>query len=166
MTAVQLMTDLAHLGIRLDAYGDRLRYSPKSAMTPDLVAQLRDNKAELLAMLCRDDVGADAEVDVRTVDPSELGADRWPIDTIPSPAPQPQESRSGRQVARTLPRSSIEACDRCGSTKWRDVSIHARESIRRDCAKCGRFIDFPRWHGVDRTEPTKESYRKPYLQMR
>lgn len=38
---------------------------------------------------------------------------------------------------------------RCGSTKWRDVPIHGGQTIRRDCARCGRFIDFPLWHGND-----------------
>jgi hypothetical protein len=36
---------------------------------------------------------------------------------------------------------------RCGSTTWRDVSIHNGQSVRRDCAGCGRFLDFPIWYG-------------------
>jgi hypothetical protein len=35
---------------------------------------------------------------------------------------------------------------RCGSTVWRDVPIHDGQSMRRDCAGCGRFIDFPIWY--------------------
>ncbi|OHB77742.1 MAG: hypothetical protein A2W31_03425 [Planctomycetes bacterium RBG_16_64_10] len=41
-------------------------------------------------------------------------------------------------------------CDRCRSTEYRDVSIHGGRSVRRDCAKCGRFLDFPVWYGVNR----------------
>jgi hypothetical protein len=37
---------------------------------------------------------------------------------------------------------------RCGSTTWRDVAIHDGQSTRRDCARCGRFIDFSRWYGA------------------
>jgi hypothetical protein len=37
---------------------------------------------------------------------------------------------------------------RCGSTTWLDVAIHDRQSNRRDCARCGRFIDFSRWYGA------------------
>jgi hypothetical protein len=37
---------------------------------------------------------------------------------------------------------------RCGSTTWRDVAIHDGQSTRRDCAKCGRFIDFSYWYGT------------------
>src|SRR5262245_17574403 len=36
---------------------------------------------------------------------------------------------------------------RCGSTTWRDVTIHVGRSVRRDCARCGRFIEFPVWYG-------------------
>jgi hypothetical protein len=37
---------------------------------------------------------------------------------------------------------------RCGSTTWRDVPIHGGKSIRRDCGRCGRFIEFPLWYGA------------------
>lgn len=36
---------------------------------------------------------------------------------------------------------------RCGGVAWRDVPIHDRQSVRRDCAGCWRFIDFPVWYG-------------------
>ena len=51
MSAVELMTDLARLGIRIEAHGDRLRYAPQSAVTPHLLAGMKAHKAELLAML-------------------------------------------------------------------------------------------------------------------
>ena len=51
MTATQLMTDLARLGICIEAHGDRLRYSPRSAVTPDLTERMKANKTELLAIL-------------------------------------------------------------------------------------------------------------------
>jgi hypothetical protein len=38
---------------------------------------------------------------------------------------------------------------RCGSTTWRDVPIHGGQSVRRDCRRCGRFVDFPVWYGGD-----------------
>ena len=54
MTATRLIADLARLGIRLEAHGDRLRYSPRSAVTPDLADRMKAHKAELLAILRRD----------------------------------------------------------------------------------------------------------------
>ena len=41
-------------------------------------------------------------------------------------------------------------CDRCGSDQFNDVPIHEGRSLRRDCAHCGRFIDFPKWYDVER----------------
>jgi len=46
-------------------------------------------------------------------------------------------------LATTVPGA---AC-RCGSSTWADVPIHGGRSLRRDCGRCGRFFDFPRWHG-------------------
>jgi hypothetical protein len=37
---------------------------------------------------------------------------------------------------------------RCGGTIWRDVPIHEGRSVRRDCAHCGRFIEFTIWYGT------------------
>lgn len=54
MSAAQLFTDLARLGIQIEAHGDRLRYSPRSAVTPDLADRMKAHKSELLAILRRD----------------------------------------------------------------------------------------------------------------
>ena len=54
MSAAQLMTELTRLGIRIEAHGDRLLYSPRSAVTPDLADRMKAHKGELLAILRRD----------------------------------------------------------------------------------------------------------------
>ncbi|MGD9722623.1 MAG: hypothetical protein AB7O59_14930 [Pirellulales bacterium] len=46
-----------------------------------------------------------------------------------------------------LPTIATKAVCRCGSATWLDVPIHDGQSTRRDCARCGRFIDFSRWYG-------------------
>ena len=51
MSAAELLLDLGRLGIRLEAHGERLRYFPRSALTPDLLGRLKAHKAELLALL-------------------------------------------------------------------------------------------------------------------
>jgi hypothetical protein len=38
-------------------------------------------------------------------------------------------------------------CPRCRSTETVDFHIHNRASVRRDCWKCGRFIEFVSWYG-------------------
>ena len=47
MTAADLLANLARLGVEVVAYGDRLRYRPRSAVTPDLVERLKTHKAAL-----------------------------------------------------------------------------------------------------------------------
>jgi hypothetical protein len=105
MSLAHLLADVARLGITLEARGDRLRYRPRSAVTPELVERLTAHKAELLAML------------------------------LPTPGMAPA----------SLPTAPAVPVCRCGSTTWRDVPIHGGQSLRRDCAVCGRFIAFPVW---------------------
>ena len=47
----QILQRAQRLGIVLEAQGDRLIYQPASKTPPDLVDELRDHKAEILAHL-------------------------------------------------------------------------------------------------------------------
>jgi TubC N-terminal docking domain len=49
--AADLLLELDRLGVRLQADGDKLRFNPRSAVTPDMLARLKVHKAELLALL-------------------------------------------------------------------------------------------------------------------
>ncbi|MGD9719887.1 MAG: hypothetical protein AB7O59_01580 [Pirellulales bacterium] len=51
------------------------------------------------------------------------------------------------ETRRPAPTAQTKPVCRCGSTTWLDVAIHDGRSNRRDCARCGRFIDFSRWYG-------------------
>jgi hypothetical protein len=46
-----LLADLAARDIELQAHGDRLRFRPRSRVTPDLAERLKMYKAQLLAIL-------------------------------------------------------------------------------------------------------------------
>lgn len=72
MSVARLMTDLTRLGIRIEAHGDRLRYSPRSAMTPDLADRLKAHKAELLSILRGGDESPDESPKVDLTDAAEL----------------------------------------------------------------------------------------------
>lgn len=61
----------------------------------------------------------------------------------PRVAPAPPVATSDVQVKPT------QAVCRCGEANWRDVPIHGGQSVRRDCGRCGRFLDFPVWYGKD-----------------
>ncbi|REK17395.1 MAG: hypothetical protein DWQ37_06290 [Planctomycetota bacterium] len=52
------------------------------------------------------------------------------------------------RFATRAPGAAAKPVCRCGSTAWRDVAIHDGQSTRRDCAGCGRFVDFSRWYGA------------------
>ena len=51
MNAVELLTDLAERGIQATGEGEHLRVRPRSALTPELIEEIRAHKAELLALL-------------------------------------------------------------------------------------------------------------------
>jgi len=70
MTAAALISELRALGIELIPAGDRIRYRPASAVPPELVAQLRACKAEVLALLAPPPVALDS-----TTVAEVLGAD-------------------------------------------------------------------------------------------
>ena len=65
-----LLVQLARRGIELRAAGDRLRYRPRSAMTPDLVARLAAHKVELLAVLAAADARTDPNPEPATAVPA------------------------------------------------------------------------------------------------
>ncbi|MCC6421590.1 MAG: hypothetical protein IT429_25505 [Gemmataceae bacterium] len=52
-----ILADAARLGITLEAHAGKVRFSPRSAMTPDLAQRITTRRAELLAAL--DDPPAD-----------------------------------------------------------------------------------------------------------
>ena len=121
MSAADLLLDLSRLGIRLEADGERLRYFPRSVLTPNLLGRLKAHKAELLTML------------------------------RPAPSTKPEPEIAPHRPVQKLQKPK-PVC-RCGSTAWRDVVLrqapHNGTTIRRDCAGCGRFLDFPVWYGKD-----------------
>jgi TubC N-terminal docking domain len=141
MSAAQLLADLAQRGIRLEGDGERLRYYPRSAVRPEVLERLKAHKGELLQLL-RPTLGFDV--------------DSAP-DAEPAPISEKQTHRMPQELRRRVeatpdtwqnidPTTTKQIC-RCGSTTWRDVPIHDGQSSRRDCGKCGRFIEFSIWYG-------------------
>ncbi len=65
-TAAVLLADLKGRGIELRAEGERLRFRPVAAMTPELAARVKAHKGELLALLNRSSMA----------EPPETHADR------------------------------------------------------------------------------------------
>ena len=63
MTVTALLNDLALVGIRVVLREERLRYAPKSAMTPDLLSRMRAQKPELIAVLSGEQTPPDSDWD-------------------------------------------------------------------------------------------------------
>jgi hypothetical protein len=55
--AAELLAELARQGVELTAEGNSLRYHPRSAVTPELLGELRQHKSELLTLLSEDPRG-------------------------------------------------------------------------------------------------------------
>jgi len=51
MTATEILTELERRGVHLEVAGDKLRWRPKEAVTPDLVEALKQSKAEIISTL-------------------------------------------------------------------------------------------------------------------
>lgn len=49
--ASNLLADLAHLGVRIEVRGDRLRFAPSDRVGPALLDRLRRHKADLMKAL-------------------------------------------------------------------------------------------------------------------
>jgi hypothetical protein len=63
--------------------------------------------------------------------------------------PAPEAAPALPAPTREAPAKPTKAVCRCGGTTWRDVPIHGGQSVRRDCGRCGRFMEFPVWYGID-----------------
>ena len=55
--AAELLAELVRQGGELTAEGNSLRYHPQSAVTPELLGELRQHKSELLTLLSEDPRG-------------------------------------------------------------------------------------------------------------
>ena len=51
MTASELLVELERRGIHTEVAGDKLRFRPKDAVTPELIEVLRQHKAKIIQVL-------------------------------------------------------------------------------------------------------------------
>ena len=94
MGPTELLAELTRRGVEVAVDGDRLRFRPQDAVTPDLRAALIEHKTDLIRLLGRDDEVA------------------WRIEAM-----RPQVPRTGtiplllaRPEAKTAPRGTCVSC--------------------------------------------------------
>jgi hypothetical protein len=67
MQVLRVLSEVQHRKVKLWAAGDRLRFSPASALTPELIDGLRENKEYILQMLERRNLPPDPRPPVANV---------------------------------------------------------------------------------------------------
>jgi len=95
----------------------------------------------------------------KDVQASEPG-DRWEEDEALALLRQSSEDESVPEIVEDKASQNSQVptpvC-RCGSTTWRDVVLldppHNGTSVRRDCARCDRFLEFVTWYGEPVSKP-------------
>jgi TubC N-terminal docking domain len=128
VTAVTLLAQLSGLGVTAWADGGTLRFKPKSLIPPDVLADMRAHKAELLALLSGADPNTHATAGL--FDPETIGdhRDHRPTDQWPDAGDAGIPRRYPSAVAGLL-RASL-----CRPVSWADAT--ARPSPGSWCRNC------------------------------
>lgn len=119
---------------------------PVASLTLEQQRALAEHKQTLLSMLaplptCY--IPEDTETDA----PEDLGSLNRCMEYFEQLIDETGNHYPERQAQIILePEPQQSPCRRCGNLTTYLAILHAGESLRRDCAKCGRFIDFPSWH--------------------
>lgn len=146
MTPAELLSECHGRGIVLAVGpdGGLVVDAPRDGLPPELVDLLRQHKAAVLDLL-RGDPEADPFADwVLRADASG----RWGYESSELPEASrwwAREPWDGIDFPIASEAPATWRCP-CGSTGWRDRAIHAGQSIRRDCRRCGRFVAFTVWY--------------------
>lgn len=150
-TAAELRNELQALGVTLAVDGDRLRFSPRSAVTGELLERLRTCKAELLAMMLQPQDGGPSDAaggDPQDLQPQDLpGGDPLGADGAHGDAGQPPQAHSETTIRcpwcssrRLLEGTSGLWCADCERLAWEPTETGGL--VRCDVADL-QVIDLP-----------------------
>jgi len=117
--------------------------------TPSALADvLTDCEAHGIKLSLAGDGGLEIEAPQDALTPDLLGRLKaHKAELLAMLRPAPVAAPALPVAALDAPAKATKPVCRCGSTAWRDVPIHDGQSIRRDCGRCRRFLDFVVWHG-------------------
>ena len=146
-SAADLLIDLTRRGIELVAQEDRLRYRPRSAVTPDLAGRLRTHKAELLAIL-----RLAASVDSTSTSETAPVVGDSDSDVGPSEATSDAASEEMATVDTDAPATSDKTREQAeqlrGQLGFPEFDMRTSEPGIDPCYWCGRFHWWRSIHGV------------------
>jgi len=163
MDIATLLHSLTVAGLQLrlgDAFNTLQVVGEVSKLTLEQQRALRDHKLNLLEMLTppptcfiHGDIDADAEArereSIQLADISEAAINKYFQGlTLDMRFYNPQA------LAQVLLESEgkSEPCRFCGGNQTYLATIHNGESLRRDCANCGRFVEFAVWQDSAQVE--------------
>jgi hypothetical protein len=157
MTPAALLSKLTARGVEFQVDGDKLNVRTEDPLKSDELAMLRRHKPAILALL---------QGNTRAAAPIIEGTEHFCLWVDDADGHRPEfvpglhyDVRQPRRLAgpcspfgnpnmrsASYP-SLLTVCDRCGATEFTNTEIHEGRSLRRDCAKCNRFMGWPRWYG-------------------
>ncbi len=141
MTARELLDELRQAGLSISLTAEGLRVDGPAAIREVFRERIRAHKQELIDAIRKEEWERDEyQRRMSLARLKEVVRERLQRN-------RPEGKRSTNGVA---------ICP-CGSTEYVDHPIHGGQSLRRDCARCGRFIGFPLWYGVQRAIAGPES---------
>ena len=165
--ATSVLLRVRSAGGQVSVVGNRLSVEADAELPDDLWQALADHKDDLLALLTApsDPVAVLREIHAAggtVVADGKRLALHLPDGITDETLDRLAAARDGihRHLTETAwedpftdrqlpPPAGFDRCDRCRSPETVDREIHGGDSIRQDCAVCGRFRKFTRWHGVE-----------------
>lgn len=140
MNLLDLTTALVDRRLTLSLVGESIYVAGDPAsLTPEIAAAIRDHKPALVGCL------SSRQSDLSFADsPAAAEGLAECLRYFEELAGDVTAARTGRTVLR-WPCPMQTPCRRCGGADACAVVIHEGASIRRDCARCGAFRDFPIW---------------------
>ena len=136
MTTTALLDDLAARGVTVTAHGDRLRCSPRSAMTPELLPTILAHKSELLAILSAKAEVAKVKMSTQ-VDKSKSSTPTLPGELEP-PGPRPADR----------PGHIVELILKGGAWSWQTRRLDVADKVLQAHRRALRAEPCP-WMGGD-----------------
>lgn len=148
MTAAALLAQLSGLGVSAWADGAVLRFKPASLIPPDVLADMRAHKAELLALLAAPIVASAVVAPPQSIlglFPADRGyLARQPVQdaaAVAAPSPDEGEAVTPRRYPGAV--AGLLRASQCRPVSWADAAARPSPGSWCRCCESGRW-----WRGL------------------